>query len=218
MESDIVSAVRENRVIAIMRGHAGDTCLRLAEALAEGGIRLVEIAFSQSAPETWRGTADAIAAIRSRFGGAVRVGAGTVLSEGQLSMCEAAGGEYAIMPNVNQALVRECVRRGVAAIPGAFTPTEAAEAWDAGASFVKIFPAEPLGPGYIKALRAPLSHIPFLAVGGVGPDNIADFLRAGCVGAGVGGSLTNGEWIAAGEWGRITDAARRLVAAAGVKQ
>jgi 2-dehydro-3-deoxyphosphogluconate aldolase/(4S)-4-hydroxy-2-oxoglutarate aldolase len=76
---------------------------------------------------------------------------------------------------------------------------------------VKLFPVGSLGSDYVKAVRAPLSHIPFLAVGGIGPDNVADFMRAGCVGAGVGGNLTNKEWIAAGEWGKIEDVARRLV-------
>ena len=76
---------------------------------------------------------------------------------------------------------------------------------------MKIFPAGSLGPGYVKALRAPLSHIPFLAVGGISADNVADFMRVGCVGAGVGGTLTNKEWIAAGEWDKIADVARQLV-------
>lgn len=211
MKVEIESTVREGRIIAIIRGFAPDTCLRLAEAYAKGGIRLVEVTFSQKMPETWKDSAAAIRAIKERFAGAVRVGAGTVLTEEQLSMCEQAGGEYMITPNVNCALIRECVRRGLVAMPGALTPSEAVEAWDAGASFVKIFPAGSLGPGYVKAMRAPLSHIPFLAVGGISPDNVADFMRAGCVGAGVGGNLTNKEWISACEWDKIEDVARRLV-------
>ena len=211
MKVEIESAVREGRIIAIIRGFAPDTCLRLAEAYAKGGIRLVEVTFNQKMPETWKDTAVAIRAIKERFAGAVRVGAGTVLAEEQLSMCEQAGGEYMITPNVNSSLIRECVRRGLVAMPGALTPSEAVTAYDAGASFVKIFPAGSLGPGYVKAVMAPLSHIPFLAVGGVGPDNVADFIKAGCIGAGVGGNLTNKEWIAAGEWGKIEDVARRLV-------
>ena len=211
MKVEIESAVREGRIIAIIRGFAPDTCLRLAEAYAKGGIRLVEVTFNQKMPETWKDTAVAIRAIKERFAGAVRVGAGTVLAEEQLSMCEQAGGEYMITPNVNCALIRECVRRELVAMPGALTPSEAVEAWEAGASFVKIFPAGSLGPGYVKAMRAPLSHIPFLAVGGISPDNVADFMKAGCVGAGVGGNLTNKEWIAAGAWEKIEEVARRLV-------
>ena len=211
MKAEIENAVREKRIVAIIRGFAPETCLRLAEAYARGGIGLVEVTFSQKAPETWKDTAAAIAAIRERFAGNVRVGAGTVLTEEQLSMCEQAGGEYMITPNVNASLIRECVRRGLVAMPGALTPSEAVDAWEAGASFVKIFPAGSLGVGYVKAIRAPLSHIPFLAVGGIGPDNVSDFMKAGCVGAGVGGNLTNKEWIAAGAWDKIEETARLLV-------
>ncbi len=212
MKEDVIQSVRARKVVAIIRGFAPDVCLKLAEAYAKGGIGLVEVTFNQKAPETWKDTATAIAAIRDRFAGDVRVGAGTVLTAEQLTLCEQAGGEYMITPNVNVDLIRDCVRRGLVAMPGALTPSEAVAAHDAGASFVKIFPAGSLGPGYVKALVAPLGHIPFLAVGGISPDNVADFMAAGCVGAGVGGNLTNKAWIAAGEWDRITDVARRLVA------
>jgi 2-dehydro-3-deoxyphosphogluconate aldolase/(4S)-4-hydroxy-2-oxoglutarate aldolase len=211
MKEQIVDAVREGRIIAIVRGYAPDVCLRLAEAYAKGGIRLVEVTFVQKAPDTWKDTAAAIGAIRERFGDVMHVGAGTVLNEEQLAMCRDAGGEYMVTPNVNPALIRSCVEQGLVAMPGALTPSEAVVAWDAGASFVKLFPAGNLGPGYVKALCAPLSHIPFLAVGGISPDNVADFMRAGCVGAGVSGALTNKEWIAAGEWGMIEAVACRLV-------
>ena len=212
MKEDVIQSVRARKVVAIIRGFAPDVCLKLAETYAKGGIGLVEVTFNQKAPETWKDTATAIAAIRGRFAGDVRVGAGTVLTAEQLTLCEQAGGEYMITPNVNVDLIRDCVRRGLVAMPGALTPSEAVAAHDAGASFVKIFPAGSLGPGYVKALVAPLGHIPFLAVGGISPDNVADFMAAGCVGAGVGGNLTNKAWIAAGEWDRITDVARRLVA------
>ena len=211
MKAEIERIVRERRIIAIIRGFAPDICLKLAEAYAHGGIGLVEVTFNQKAPETWKDTAAAIRAIKDRFAGSVRVGAGTVLTEEQLRMCEDAGGEYMITPNVNTALIRTCVADGLVAMPGALTPSEAVDAWMAGASFVKIFPAGSLGPGYVKAVMAPLGHIPFLAVGGISPDNVSDFMRAGCVGAGVGGNLTNREWIAAGAWDKIAEVARGLV-------
>ena len=211
MKEEIEKAVAENRIVAIIRGFAPDVCLRLAEAYRQGGIRLVEVTFSQRDPASWKGTAAAIRAIRERFAGEVRVGAGTVLTAEQLKICEDAGGEYMITPNVNPALIRACVADGLVAMPGALTPSEAVAAWEAGARFVKIFPAGSLGPGYVKAVRAPLAHIPMLAVGGISPDNVADFMRAGCVGAGVGGNLTNREWIAADAYDRIADVARQLV-------
>ena len=198
-------------IVAIIRGFEPEVCLRLAEAYEKGGSNMVEVTFNQKAPETWKDTAVAIKSIKEHFGGTVKVGAGTVLTPQQLRICEDAGGEFMVTPNTNPSLIRQCVADGLVAMPGALTPTEAVEAFDAGASYVKIFPAGSLGPGYIKAIKAPLSHIPLLAVGGIGPDNIADFIKAGCVGAGVGGNLTNKEWIRAGEWDKITATAALLV-------
>ena len=211
MKTEVEKTVLETKVVAIVRGFAPDVCLKLADSYRQGGIRLVEVTFNQKAPETWKDTASAIRAIRSEFAGQMRVGAGTVLTEEQLSICEDAGGEYIVTPNVKPALIRSAVERGLVAMPGALTPSEAVDAWEAGASFVKLFPAGALGPDYVKAVRAPLSHIPFLAVGGVSASNAAAFMRAGCVGVGVGGNLTNKEWIAEGAWDRIAAAARELV-------
>ena len=198
-------------IVAIIRGFEPDICLKLAKAYFKGGIDMVEVTFNQKAPETWKDTAAAIRSIKAEFAGTVKVGAGTVLTEEQLHICEDAGGEFMVTPNVNTALIRKCVADGLVAMPGAMTPTEAVEAFNAGANYVKVFPAGSLGPGYIKAIKAPLSHIPLLAVGGISPDNIAEFIKAGCVGAGVGGNLTNKEWIAAGEWEKITAVAASLV-------
>ncbi len=213
-KAEIEALVRETRIIAIIRGFAPDICLKLAEAYAEGGIRLVEVTFNQTDRDSWKDTAAAISAIRNRFASTVRAGAGTVLTEEQLGILQDAGGEYMITPNVKPDLIRECARRGLAAMPGALTPSEAVDAWDAGASFVKIFPAGSLGPEYVKALRAPLAHIPMLAVGGISAENVGAFMKAGCVGAGVGGMLSNKSWIEAGAWDKIAAAARELVAAA----
>lgn len=198
-------------IVAIIRGFEPDVCLRLAEAYYKGGINMVEVTFNQKYPRTWKDTAAAIKAIKDTFNDSVMVGAGTVLTEEQLKICEDAGGEFMVTPNMNASLIRKCVADGLMAMPGALTPTEAVEAYNAGAKYVKIFPAGILGPGYVKAIMAPLSHIPFLAVGGISPDNVADFIKAGCAGAGVGGNLTNKDWIKAGEWDKITAIARELV-------
>lgn len=211
MKTEIEKITLETKVVAIVRGFAPDVCLKLADAYRRGGIRLVEVTFNQKAPETWKDTAAAIKAIRNEFAGEVRVGAGTVLTEEQLSICENAGGEYIVTPNVSVPLIKTAVERGLVAMPGALTPSEAVDAWTAGASFVKLFPAGSLGVGYVKAVRAPLSHIPFLAVGGISAANAAEYIKAGCVGVGVGGNLTNKEWIDAGAWDKIEDAARQLI-------
>ena len=211
MRQEIIDWVLANRVVAIIRGFDPEICLKLADAYYEGGIRMVEVTFPQARPEDFHKTAEAIKAISDRFAGKVQAGAGTVLTREQLQMARDAGSKYMITPSVNTALIREAREMGLVTMPGAMTPTEAVTAHEAGADFVKIFPAGALGPKYVKDIRAPLSHIRFLAVGGVGPANVADFMKAGCVGAGVGGELTNKEYIAAGAWDRIAAAARTLM-------
>lgn len=211
MRESVEKCIRENRLVAIIRGFDQETTIRLAEAYAKGGIRNVEVTFVQTDRSLWKRTTDAISAIAGRFGSDMCVGAGTVLTAEQLDLMQAAGGQFMVAPNVNPTLIASCREKGLAAIPGALTPTEAVAAWEAGASFVKIFPAGNLGPGYVKALKAPLAHIPMLAVGGITPDNVADFLKAGCVGAAVSGVLQNKELIAAGAWDKITDIAKSLV-------
>lgn len=211
MKAEVEQAIRDGRVVAIIRGYDPDVCLHLAEAYAAGGIRAVEVTYVQADRALWKKTTAAIAAIRERFSAELHVGAGTVLNSEQLAMTRDAGGEFMVAPNVSPALIRECVALDMAPIPGALTPTEVVDAWDAGASFVKVFPAGRMGPDYVKALRAPLAHIPLLAVGGVTVDNAADFIRAGCAGVAVSGALTSREMIAAGQWDRIADVARALV-------
>ena len=152
-----------------------------------------------------------IAAIKARLGDSMKIGAGTVLTEEQLQLLIDVGGEFMVTPSVNPALIRECAGLDMAPIPGALTPSEVVDAWDAGASFVKIFPAGQMGPAYVKALKAPLAHIPMLAVAGVTLDNAAEFMKAGCVGIAVSGPLTNREAIAAGQWDRIAAVARAYV-------
>lgn len=207
----VVDGVCNGRIIAIVRGFPPETCIRLAEAYLAGGIRMVEVTFPQSDPAGWAKTAEAIRTIRERFSGQILAGAGTVLTREQLKMAVDAGSQYMITPSVNTGMIREAVQAGLVAIPGAFTPTEVVAAYEAGASFIKLFPVTALGPGYVKALRAPLSHIPLLAVGGITPDNVAEYIAAGCVGAGVSGVLTRKDWIAEGAWDKIADVARRLV-------
>lgn len=213
---EVIRTVLDAKIIAIIRGFPPETCVRLAEAYLKGGIRMVEVTFPQADPASWKKTSEAIRTISTQFAGEMLAGAGTVLTREQLLMAADAGGRYMIAPSVNADLIREAVKMDMAAIPGAFTPTEVVSAYEAGASFVKLFPVTALGPGYVKALRAPLPHIPLLAVGGITPDNVADYMKAGCVGAGVSGVLTNKELIAAGAWDKIEQVARALVANATV--
>ena len=205
--------VKERKIIAIVRGLKPDYLLRLGHALEEGGIGLMEVTYDQSAPETWANTARAVEAVEKEFGERLLVGAGTVLTPEQVRMTYEAGGHYLVTPATQPEIIRMGKALGLGLFPGALTPTEILEAYNAGADAVKVFPASVLGAAYIKAVRAPLSHIPLMAVGGVNEKNAADFLRAGCVGLGVGGNLVSKEWIQAGQWDRITTLAKEFMKA-----
>lgn len=200
--------VFNRKLIAIVRGLPPKDMAPLAEALQAGGIDLIEVTFAQHAPETFGETAAAIRLLRDSFAQQVLPGAGTVLTLDQLQMACDAGAQYIISPGADRQIIERTKALGLLSFPGALTPTEIADAWAWGADAVKIFPAGSLGPAYIKAVKAPLSHIPLMAVGGVHESNAAAFLQAGACGLGVGGSLVNREWIAAGEWPRITELAR----------
>ena len=202
--------VKERKIVAIVRGLSPEYLIRLGHAFEEGGIGLMEVTYNQSAPETWKDTANGIEAVEKEFGDRLLVGAGTVITLEQVSMTYNAGGHYLVTPTTQPEIIRAGKALGLGLYPGAFTPSEILAAYDAGADAVKVFPASCLGPGYIKAIRAPLSHIPLMAVGGVNEKNAADFLKAGCVGLGVGGNLVNKEWIRDGEWEKITALAKEF--------
>ena len=205
--------LQERKVVAIVRGLAPDHIVRLGHALEAGGIGMMEITYDQRRPDTWKDTAGAIEAVEKTFGDRLLVGAGTVIRPQQVRMTYDAGGHYLVTPAVQPDIIHMGKALGLGMFPGAFTATEVLAACDAGADAVKLFPAGSAGPGYIKALKAPLSHVPMLAVGGVNEKNAGEFMKAGCVGVGVGGNLVNREWIENGEWDRITALAKEYIKA-----
>ena len=211
--NEIMERVRGGKLIAIVRGLAGEHMEGLARALIAGGISMMEVTFDQRNPESWHETAEAIAMLTEKFAGSLMAGAGTVMTARQLDMARDAGAKYIISPDTNPDIIRAAKNMGLASFPGAMTPTECVTAWNAGADAVKLFPAGVMGPAYIKAIRAPLAHIPILAVGGVTEKNARSFIDAGCVGLGVGGMLVNRQWAMDGEFEKITALAREYVKA-----
>lgn len=205
--------IRERKIVAIVRGLEPEYLVRLGHALEEGGVGLMEVTYDQRAPETWADTARGIEAVEKEFGGRLLVGAGTVITPEQVRMTFNAGGHYLVTPTTQPELIRMGKALGLGLFPGALTPTEILTAYQAGADAVKVFPASVLGAAYIKAVRAPLSHIPLMAVGGVNEKNAAEYMKAGCVGLGVGGNLVNREWIRTGQWDRITALAKEFMKA-----
>lgn len=213
MKQEVCKLIESEKVIAIVRGVDPDTCLKVAQALYDGGIRLLEVTFPQKNPELFQKTADAIAALNREFAGRMRIGAGTVVTIEQVEMAAAAGAEYIISPNVDLDVIRRTRELGLVSLPGALTPSEVLTAHNAGADYVKLFPIGLMGPAYVKAIMAPISHVKMLAVGNISSDNAAEYLKTGILGVGVGGKLVNKDAIAAGDFAALTRAAEELVRA-----
>ena len=212
MNEKLIAEIKENKVIAIVRGASADKCHKVVEALYEGGIKFVEITYNQSKPESWPDTAKVIGELVKAFEGKMHIGAGTVTNVNLVQMTYDNGGEFIISPDCKVDVIKKTKELGMVTMPGALTPTEITTAYDAGADFVKLFPIGNMGPAYVKAVRAPLNHIPMMAVGGVSEKNFKEFLDAGCSGAGIGGNLAKKEWIDAGEYYKLTEAAKNLLA------
>ena len=213
MREQVIKAVEAEKIIAIVRGVEASKCMKVAEALYAGGIRMMEITYNQRDRASWKTTAESISAIREKFDGKMYVGAGTVTSPELVELTSSAGGQYIISPDSNPAVIGRTRELELVSMPGAMTPTEILIAHNAGADFVKLFPAGELGPGYMKAVRAPISNVKMLAVGGINEKNIPDFLAVGAVGFGIGGNLANLKWVESGEFEKLTAAAEAMLAA-----
>jgi len=213
MREQVLQWAEQEKIIAIVRGIESERCIKVAQALYEGGIRLMEVTYDQKAPESWKSTAQAIGDIADAFEGKLLVGAGTVTTPELVELTHSVGGRFIISPDTNVDVIHRTRELGLVSMPGALTPSEILTAHKAGADIVKLFPAADLGPGYLKAVRAPISHVKLMAVGGINEKNIGQFLAAGAVGAGIGGNLANRTWIEEGQFDKITETAKALVAA-----
>lgn len=211
MRDQVLQWVEQYKIVAIVRGADPQQCFAVAKALYDGGIRLMEVTYDQRRPESWQATADTIGALAKEYAGRMFVGAGTVTSPELVELTAKAGGAFIISPDTDAAVIRRTRELGLVSMPGALTPSEIKTAHEAGADFVKVFPLGNMGPSYLKAIRAPLSHIKMTAVGGINEKNLRDYLEAGACGAGIGGNLVNKAWIANGEFDKITEVAKELV-------
>lgn len=211
MTNQIINSILSNGIIAICRGVYGDDLLNLATALQEGGIRLMEVTFDQADANCLKRTPEAIAALKKACP-KMDIGAGTVLTKEQVKATKDAGGRFIISPNTDPEIIRYTKELGLVSIPGAMTPSEILTAHQAGADFVKLFPAGDLGIGYIKSITSPINHVRILATGGVSLDTFPDFLKVGCCGAGVGSPLCKKSLIAEGDWAALQELARQYCA------
>jgi 2-dehydro-3-deoxyphosphogalactonate aldolase len=179
---DMSSKLKDCPIVAILRGIQPGEAVETCQALADGGIKLIEI--TMNSPKA----TESIKLVVNHFANTdVEIGAGTVLTPAEVVAVADAGGEYIISPNCNPAVIQKTKELGLLSLPGVFTVSEAFKALDAGADFLKLFPAGRLPPEYIKDMKA-VVPADFLAVGGVSPENLNDYLQY-TVGAGIGSAL-----------------------------
>ncbi len=182
---DTLNIIKETKLIAILRNAKPDDVLPIVRTLYKAGVRAIEV--TMNSPKALA----SIDLIANEMKGKVVVGAGTVLDAESARLAILSGATFILSPTVNKETIRMTKKYGVVSIPGALTPTEILEAYEYGGDIIKVFPTTTMGPSYIKDLQGPLPHIPLLPTGGVDLNNVADFIKAGAVGVGLGSALVN---------------------------
>ena len=187
----------ETKLIAILRGVPSDQLFELLDCLYNNGIRLAELTYDATDDIPDEMTASDIGRAATYMEGRMLIGAGTVIRREQVELTKAMGGKFIISPNMDPEIIRYTKELDMISMPGAMTVSEVCDAVNAGADYVKLFPVSVLGPGFVKAILAPLRNAKLVAVSGVTPDNIDEYLRAGCVGAGIGSGFFTPEQVKA---------------------
>jgi 2-dehydro-3-deoxyphosphogluconate aldolase/(4S)-4-hydroxy-2-oxoglutarate aldolase len=204
--AEVVSAIEECGVVAIVRMQDVTRLTAVVQALADGGVRTLEITM------TVPGAVDIIRSLSATLPDDIVLGAGTVLDAATVAKVIDAGARFVVAPVFSRDTIRACHDRDVPVMPGCFTPTEILRAWQVGADIIKVFPATTLGPGYLKDIRAPLPQLKLMPTGGVTPENAGDWIRAGAVAVGIGSALVDSRAVAAGDYGYVEAAARLVIA------
>ena len=211
----IIQTVLKEKLVVIVRGVESEKLLPLAQAMYDGGIRLLEITYSANGSFSDEQTAENIRMLSEYMQDKMFIGAGTVLNEKQVELTAKAGGKFIISPDTCVDVIKKTKELGLVSMPGAVTPSEIQSAHKAGADFVKLFPATNLGPDYIKAVLAPLSHIKLLAVGGIDCNNMPVYMKAGACGFGIGSNIIDKKALKEENYSAITELARLYVSAVG---
>ncbi len=192
-------------LVAVVRFDDPEPLVAVMEALAAGGVEVAEVTM------TVPNALEVIRTAKRQLGSRMLVGAGTVLDPETARAALLAGAEFLVAPTLNTEVIQLCRRYDKVVMPGAFTPTEVLQAWEAGADIVKVFPADVVGPAFFRALRGPLPQVRLMPTGGVDLTTAAQFLQAGAACLGVGGPLVDPRWVAAGDYARITQQAQHYV-------
>lgn len=199
----ILNRVLNSGVVAVIRAKTGDEAAKIVEAVKEGGIYAIELTM------TIPGALDIVKELSCKKDPQVVLGVGSVLDPETARAAILAGAEYIVSPHLNEEVVKLCNRYQIPNMSGAMTPTEVVNALEAGTDIVKIFPGEVMGPKFLKALKGPIPQAPLMPTGGVSLDNVQDWIKAGAVVVGVGGSLTAG--AKTGDYDLVTKTAKEFV-------
>lgn len=206
-----IKTIEKEKLIVITRGITGDDLVRLAKALYAGGIRCFEITYDPSDPNTLAEVKKDLQRLDKELNGQLLLGIGTVLTKEQLHNAKDAGAKFIVSPNFNPEIVKETLKLGLVSVPGVMTPTEICAADEAGADFIKFFPAGTLGVKYCKDIYAPIHHVKYLATVGVSEETLREYLDLGFAGAGVSSQLIDKKLRDAGKFDELTKRAKRFV-------
>lgn len=200
-----VKQFKQRPIMGILRGVQAKMIAPLIQCVVSAGLETVEITMN---------TPDALKLIQQMVKeaqGRLVIGAGTVLRMDDLRLAQDAGASFIVLPTLVPDVVEYCAKNKIPVFPGALTPQEIYNAWRAGATMVKVFPAKFFGPAYIKEIKGPFQDIELLACGGVTADNVRSFFSSGASGVAFGGSVFKKEWLSAGEFSRIEECIRALI-------
>jgi len=204
---EIIDRILNPGIVAIIRADSSDQLLLLAGALIEGGVTTMEITM------TTPNALQVISAANQKFGSRILMGVGSVLDSETCRTAILAGAEFVVTPVTKVDVIRLCNRYGKPIISGAYSPTEALLGYESGADFIKIFPADQLGPNYIKNILAPMPMLRIIPTGGVTVERVASFIDAGCPALAAGSSLVSKETLKNKDWKKITEKAAAYVEA-----
>ena len=204
-KAKIIQKLLQPGIIAVIRADSSEQLMNVAEALVAGGAPTMEVTM------TTPNAIQVISEVKKKLGDKICMGVGTVLDAETARIAILAGAEYVVTPVLRLETIELCRRYARPIIAGAYTPTEALTAWEAGADFIKIFPADGLGPGYIKAIKAPLPQLEIIPTGGVDLNTAADFIKAGCAALAAGSSLVSKKVLADTNWPELSATAQKFV-------
>ncbi|HOP94448.1 MAG TPA: bifunctional 2-keto-4-hydroxyglutarate aldolase/2-keto-3-deoxy-6-phosphogluconate aldolase [Dictyoglomaceae bacterium] len=203
--NDVLEKIIECGIVAVIRTDSAEDLIDVAKALKEGGVTSIEITM------TIPSALEVLPKVKKEVSNEVIMGVGTVLDPETARLAILGGAEFVVSPILNKEIIELCHRYDKIAIPGAYTPTEILTAWEEGADVVKLFPADTLGPKYIKAIHGPMPYVKISPTGGVSLENAGEFIKAGACFVGVGGNLVDKKVIAEKKFEILTERAIQYV-------